>query len=140
MRTKVLMVLLYVILIFFFRFAGDIVSEHNYPILVWTLIIYYMLVVANILVLSILPRKSTDSPFTWQKGIYLAIPVIYWVGLGHLAILNAYDPEVYVSRFDTSIVYVSALGMIAYVAVPAIIYRMLQSIRSKKDTHARKGL
>jgi len=139
MKQKVLVVLLYIILIFYFRLAGDIVSNQSYRMLVWVILIYDMLVGANILAVFMIPRKSTDSPMTWQKFLYLAIPTIYWVGLGHLAILNAYNPDVYLSQFDVSIVYYSVLGMMIYVVIPVIIHKIIQSKRIKKDIRSLNG-
>jgi hypothetical protein len=107
--------------------------------LVWVILIYDMLVGANILAVFMIPRKSTDSPMTWQKFLYLAIPTIYWVGLGHLAILNAYNPDVYLSQFDVSIVYYSVLGMMIYVVIPVIIHKIIQSKRIKKDIRSLNG-
>ncbi len=137
MKQKIFSLLLYVLVIFFFRLAGEIVIGQPGHIAVKVLIIYTALIIIGFYSLSLWPKKEADHPLTISMLIYVIIPVLYWYGLSCLAILHAYDPETYLPGYEQSLIYISVLATLAYVFIPAI-FTYIKNIR--KDRHILKSL
>lgn len=120
MKQKLFSLLLYVVVIFFFRLSGEIVIGQPEHILVKILIVYTALVGLGLYSLTLWPKEPSGHPVTISMLIYVIIPILYWYGLSCLTILNAYDPETYLPVYNQSLIYISVLATIAYVLISAI--------------------